>query len=296
MQGQLIIEGGPTVELEGVPAQGTRHAVAFGVLGETGEQVAVKLECLPGALGRERAALAGLGAREGPVPRLLASGAALLGAERVECLVTERRPGAPPAEIDGWRRMGRAHARVTSRGGQAPAGLPRFGRVAFGREHARRIRELGERLAPLAVSIPDWALLSSERVPGTPPLVITHGDPGPGNFLDDGAEGSIIDWEEAQVAPRGIDLARLVVIAMLGAGPSGYRAHDHAARAAVVTAGYLEGLSDSWRPSDGEWRWWLAAAGIQFIHRRWQLGGRPAPWQDAADVLLAMLTGQPRPT
>ena len=294
MLDRLVIAGGPTVNLEGAPAQGTRHTVAFGVLGETGAPVAVKLAHLPGALQRERAALAGLGAREGPVPRLLASGSVLCGSTRVDCLVIERRPGAPPTSVDGWRRMGRAHARVTNRREQPPADLPTLDRVAFGAAHARRIDDLGERLAPLAAAVADWARLCSARVPGSPPLVITHGDPGPGNFLDDGGEGSIVDWEDALLAPRGIDLARLAVIAMLGAGPRGYPARDHGERARAVTAGYLEELSDRWLPSDGEWRWWLAVAGVQFIHRRWLLGGRPAPWQDAADVLCAMLSRDPR--
>ncbi len=63
-----------------------------------------------------------------------------------------------------------------------------------------------------------------------------------------------------------------------------------------MTDGYLEALTESWQPSEEEWRWWITAAGIQFIHRRWQLGGRPAPWQDAAEVLRAILTRYPRPT
>ncbi len=129
----------------------------------------------------------------------------------------------------------------------------------------------------------------SPVVPGSPRLVLTHGDPGPGNFLDDGGDGTLIDWEQAHVAPRGVDLARLVFIALLGAGPSGYLARDHRQRAQAAIRGYLSALTADWRPSREESRWWTTVAGIQLVHRRWELGGRPAPWEDAADVLRAAL-------
>lgn len=288
----LVLQGGLTVELHGSPAQGTRHTVLYGMVAGGGERVVVKVERVPGTLDRERAALARLGARGGPVPRLVCAGPALLGAERVDCVVTELRAGRPPTSLEGWRRMGRAYARLADLGG-LPAGLPgdlpTCDRLAFGAGHERRIADLGERLTELAASIPDWVLLCSRRVPGTPPPVITHGDPGPGNFLDDGGDGSIVDWEEAQIAPRGLDLARLVFIARLGAGPCGYPARDHEPRARAVAAGYLQALREPWQPTREEWRWWLMAAGVQFIHRRWELGG-PAPWQDAVDVLRACLS------
>jgi aminoglycoside phosphotransferase len=285
---RLVIEGGPTVELQDRPSQGTRHEVSFGVLAGTGVRVAVKLERMPGSLERERVALGWLGARGGLVPRLLAAGMGVIGEQRVRCLVTERRPGSPPVSIEGWRRMGQAYAGLSEQRA-LPAELPLLDRVAFGRTHAQRIRDLGDRLAPLLASIPDWQQLSSNEVPGSPPLIITHGDPGPGNFLDDGQLGAVIDWEEAQIAPRGLDLARLVFIALLGAGPSGFDAYDHRERAQAAVDGYLDAVRHGWQPSREEWRWWITAAGIQFVHRRWQLDGWPAPWQDAAAVLHATL-------
>lgn len=288
MEELLAIEDGPIVELRERPAQGTRHTVIFGVLTDTGERVAVKIERTPGALDRERAALAFLGGSNRPVPSLFAAGAATIASERVECLVMQRRAGSPPTSIEGWRRMGRAYARL-QQPRTVPAGLPTLDRASFGAEHAHRIGELGDLIVPFVASIPDWTILSAGRVPGSAPQVLTHGDPGPGNFLDDGRDGTIIDWEEAQIAPRGLDLARLVFIALLGAGPHGYAAHDHRDRAHAVARGYLDALGDRWRPSREQSRWWITAAGVQFIHRRWELGGRPAPWQDAAHVLQTAL-------
>jgi hypothetical protein len=101
---------------------------------------------------------------------------------------------------------------------------------------------------------------------------------------------SVTDWEEVQIAPRGLDLARLVFIALLGAGPSRYLARDHRSRADAAVDGYLSTLRNPWQPSRDESRWWMTVAGIQFVHRRWQLAGQPAPWEQAADVLCSALT------
>jgi aminoglycoside phosphotransferase (APT) family kinase protein len=281
---RITIEGGPSVEVESRPAQGTRHEVLFGTLHGADEPVVVKLERVPGTLQREHQALQMLANRDGPAPRLLAAGTTIVDGERLSCLITERRFGEPPTTDDGWRRMGRAFARL----GVAATSdheLPVLDHASFGRQHAQRAADLGDHLDPLAQSIPDWHALVSSEVPQPSPLVLTHGDPGPGNFLDDGHDGALIDWEEAQVAPRGLDLARLAFIALLGSGPAGYQARDHHAHARAVSSGYLKALSEPWHPTVRDARWWTACAGIQFVHRRWQRGGRPAPWQDAADIL-----------
>ncbi len=294
MSEQLLIDDGPAIALEDRPAQGTRHEVRFGIRTDTAEPVVVKLEGVSRALERERAVLAWLSAEPGTAPRLIAAGPASLAGERVVCLVTERRPGSPPTTLDGWRRMGRALARL----GDLPlpdpaAGLPLLDPGAFGRQHAQRVGELADRLAPLARSIPDWPRLISSEVPGSPPLVVAHGDPGPGNFLDDGDEGTLIDWEEAHIAPCGLDLARLAFIALLGSGPHGYPARDHRLRADAAIDGYLNARRDSCRPSPEQSRWWTTVAGIQFAHLRMRRGGRPAPWQDAVDVLRVALAESP---
>jgi aminoglycoside phosphotransferase len=286
VQQEILIDNGCSVRIQGRPAQGTRHTVLFGVLRGTGERVVIKLERMPGALVREQRALRQLAAEGGPAPRLITAGVTVFDGEHLACLVTEHRPGKPPTTDDGWRRMGRALARV---GDALNTDLPVLSHAVFGHHHARRISELGDRLAAIAVANPDWELLASADVPQPSPLVLTHGDPGPGNFLDDGRKGTVIDWEEAHVAPRGLDLARLVFIALLGAGPGGFQARDHRSRARSVIDGYLATLKESWRPSVAEARWWTAVAGIQFVHRRWQLGGQPAAWEQAADVLGAAL-------
>lgn len=282
---RLEIDGGPIVDLDGRPAQGTRHEIIFGVLADGGDPVVVKVERIPGALDRERAALAWLGTEGlGMAPMLVASGDATLDGEPVSCLVTERCPGSPPATVDGWERMGGALARLTGAGHPDDL-LPRLGPDEFVKEHADRVRELAERLDPFLEPIPDWAELSRRTLPASTMMVLTHGDPGPGNYLDTGTTGTLVDWEQAQISPIGLDLGRLMFIALLGSGPKGYQARDHQARCRAVAHGYLNAVADHWRPTAEDIRWWLSVAAIQFIHGRWRTGGRPAPWQQAAEIL-----------
>lgn len=285
---RIVVDGGLAIRIEGRPAQGTRHEVLLGALEATGEAVVVKLERVPGALRRERVALSWLTALRGPAPRLRGAGIATVDGERVECLVLQRCEGGPPTTRPGWRRMGAALAGLADLPAEH-SGLPVRDEDTFGHEHATRIDDLGDRLAPLAASVPDWDRLTCARPPAPSPLVLTHGDPGPGNYLDGGPGGTLLDWEEACVAPRGLDLARLSLIALLGAGPSGYVGRDHHERARAAMAGYLGALRVPWRPTPDDWRWWITVAGVQLIHRRWRRGDQPAPWSQAADVLQSAL-------
>jgi aminoglycoside phosphotransferase (APT) family kinase protein len=292
----ICLADGVIIRVNGCPAQGTRHEVFFGVLDDTGERVVVKIERVVGSLQVERRALNWLTAECGSVPRLIAASTVIRHGRRAVCLVTEHADGVPPTTRSGWDRMGRALARlveIPSCGSQLAVLDPR----TFGERHAERVRELGERLEPLAATVDDWTQLCSATVPGAAELVITHGDPGPGNYLDDRAAGTLIDWEAAQIAPLGLDLARSTFIALLGAGPVGYAARDHQGRARAVAGGYFAQLGKRWNPTPQHLRWWLTVAGIQFVHRRWQRAGRPgvAPWANAVDTLNAALTGRTSP-
>jgi aminoglycoside phosphotransferase len=292
----IRVADGVVVRVDGRPAQGTRHVVLFGVLERTGERVAVKIERVAGSLEVERRALSWLTAQRGPAPRLIATSTLICGGRRASCLVTERVDGSAPTTRAGWNRMGRALARLAD----LPAGgcdLTVLDAPAFGERHAQRIRELGAHLQSLAETVEDWTELCSRAMGGATDLVITHGDPGPGNFLDGNAAGTLIDWEAAHIAPIGLDLARAIFIALLGAGPAGYVGRDHRERARAVARGYLDQVGRRWRPTPAQLRWWLTVAGIQFVHLRWQRAGQlgVAPWSDAVDTLRAALTAPPIP-
>jgi len=292
-EGLLIeLDDGQVIHVAERPAQGTRHEVLFGILESTGEEVVVKLERIAGSLARERQALTWLTTQQGQAPRLRGASGAMCGVERVFCLVTDRATGHAPTTVQAWVRMGRSIATLTGIDWEG-SGLPVYDVVTFGQAHAQRIDDLAEHLIELRDVIVDWEQLSSSTVPRcSNRLVLTHGDPGPGNYLDDDAgTGVLVDWEDAHIAPLGLDLARAIFIALLGAGPVGYVARDQHARAQALTRGYLTQLGGDWRPTRDELRWWLTVAGVHFIHRRWERTGQRgvSPWQEAADILAAAL-------
>ncbi len=278
----LRLEDGTTIVDVSRPRQGTRHRILFGVEASSGREVAVKIELLRGALETERRALEWLGAHGGPAPRLRSAGT-LVSAEDcgAACLVSDRADGEAPRSLLGWGRLGRALARLSQLPWQGSDLDVRDHRV-FLADHQRRVEDLGralrsdlgERLPPVPRSYPDS------------PMVVTHGDPGPGNFLDDGAAGTLIDWEDAQVAPRGLDLGRAAFIALVGSGPEGYAAEAQAARLRAVIGGFLAESAD-WATDAAELSWWFGVAGVQFAHRRLERAGEPGvlPWLDAVAVL-----------
>lgn len=272
------------------PRQGMRHRVFFGVEESSGREVAAKIELIPGALEPERRALEWLTLQGGPSPRLHAAGRLDSSGEYpgAACLVIDRVEGAAPSSVPSWERLGRALARLSLvpwRG----SGLTKLEHDAFLALHEGRVDDLGQALErDLGATLPTMP----PAYPGSP-LVVTHGDPGPGNFLDDGLDGTIIDWEDALVAPRGLDLGRAAFIALLGAGPEGYLARDHAARAGAVTKGFL--AEADWSPGQSGLVWWLSVAGIQFAHRRLERTGEPGvlSWLEAVTVLESALTDAP---
>jgi aminoglycoside phosphotransferase len=289
----LRLTDGTTITDLTRPNQGMRHRVLFGVEEETGAEVAVKIELIAGALEPERRALEWLTRQGGPSPRLHAAGT-LDGAGEypgATCLVIDRVEGQNPDAPESWGRLGRALARL-SRVPWEGSELVTLDQDAFLALHEQRVDDLGRALdRDLAATLPTVPPAYSGS-----PLVVTHGDPGPGNFLDDGADGVLIDWEDAQVAPRGLDLGRAAFIALLGAGPEGHVARDQAARADAVATDFLAEAAES--PDPAELTWWLSVAGIQFAHRRLERAGEPGvlPWLDAMTTLESALADPPTPT
>jgi aminoglycoside phosphotransferase (APT) family kinase protein len=278
----LRLTDGTTIVDLSRPLQGTRHRVLFGVAEPTGRAVAVKIELIAGALEPERRALDWLTQQGGPTPRLHAAGTLSPAGEYpgAACLVIERVAGEPASSIASWEGLGRALARLSRIPWQG-SDLTTLGHDDFLALHEHRVDDLDQALGrDLGAGLPDIP-------PSYPasPLVVTHGDPGPGNFLDDGADGTLIDWEDAVVAPRGLDLGRATFIALLGSGPEGFVARDHAARADAVGRAYL---AEADGPLDQTERdWWLGVAGVQFAHRRLERAGEPGvpPWLEAVELL-----------
>jgi aminoglycoside phosphotransferase (APT) family kinase protein len=289
----LRLTDGTTISQLGRPRQGMRHRVVFGVDDGSGRAVAAKIELIPAALEPERRALEWLTARGGPAPRLRVAGRLDAGGEYpgAACLVTDRVAGAPPTSADGWSRLGRALARLSRIPWQG-SDLTTFDHRDFLALHEQRVDDLGRTMGcNLGGTLP-----AVPRPYHESPLILTHGDPGPGNFLDDGVDGTLIDWEDALVCPRGLDLGRAIFIALSGSGPEGYVAQEGATRAAAAARGFLV-AADGWSPTQDEIGWWVGVAGVQFAHRRLERAGQPGvlPWLDAITVLEAALATTPAP-
>ena len=181
----------------------------------------VKLERVAGALETERCALTWLTAHAGPAPHLRSAARIRQagGASRL-CLISDLAGGEAPQSEQAWERFGVALAGLPDLPWRG-SGLRIYDHAEFVAGHQARIRDLGDGLSEPLNGVVDLDWLMSGPVPVATPLVLTHGDPGPGNFLDDGGRGTLLDWEEAQVAPLGLDLARAMFIALPGVGPTG---------------------------------------------------------------------------
>ncbi len=301
----LRLTDGTTVTGLSEPPQGIRHRLLFGVEERSGREVAVKIELIDGALEAERLVLEWLTEQDAPAPRLRAAGTLDGSGEHpgAACLIVDRVAGGPTSSLAGWGRLGRALARLAEVPWEG-SGLTTLDHDAFRDLHERRVADLSEALGrDLGASLPPLPHSYAEA-----PLVITHGDPGPGNFVDDGGSGTLVDWEDAVVAPRGLDLGRARFIALLGVGPEGWVAEELERRADAVAAGFLAEIGGPPAPADrapvdtleGELDWWLAFAGVQFAHWRLERAGAPRvpPWLDAMAVLDSAFPGRllaPRP-
>jgi aminoglycoside phosphotransferase len=182
----LRLTDGTTVTGLGEPPQGMRHRILFGVEERSGREVAVKIELIDGALEPERRALEWLTSQDGPAPRLLAAGILDDSGEHpgAVCLVVERVGGERPTTSEAWGRLGRALARLSEVPWEG-SGLTTFDHDAFRDLHERRVADISQALGrDLGASLPPLPRSYSAF-----PITVTHGDPGPGNFLDDGPRG-----------------------------------------------------------------------------------------------------------
>jgi Ser/Thr protein kinase RdoA (MazF antagonist) len=194
----------------------------------------------------------------------------------------ERRAYRDP---DGWARFGRDLATLLD---VPVAGCP-FRRVSiaeFVSDHTERLLAVRPLLAEHLIREIEGAIAA---VAESDRLVITHGDPGTGNYLDredDNSPGILLDWETATVSPFGLDLARAIFISLLDLRHTGISAQ----LAPALISGYTERAA--FTVSDALLRAWTTIAGLQFIHGRHlhPLRADRTP-QIAAQTLSAYLDG-----
>lgn len=250
----LSLPGGHSVYLRRRLSGGQSHSVFECAWDNAyGERVVLKLagDGADSQLVQEEAALRWVRRYAGPEVPAVLHATTTFGGRR--CLILQWLHGSPPTNAPQWRRFGQALATL-HRLPAANCRLPRLGLSQLLKEHRRTLGRLEAQGAPI------W--LRAPRPPHVP-AGVTHGDPGPGNVLDDGARAQLIDFETAAIRPIGLDLARAVLSARLAVGEDA---------AAALLAGYGDA---KWATDDPGW---LVIAAVQLAGWRLAQPGRRDTW------------------
>jgi len=253
----LALTSGLVVLLGGRTPGGSKNETRFGQL-ETGQQVVVKVQAHHGRLDLENQALSFLAGTSVPTPRVVEFGTSLDGQP---VLIITRHHGVRATGPAGWQRFGRALAGLSS---VSVEGWPLTVVTTdeFVADHRGRLKQLATVIDQTLVDHIDDALRAIEMTPV--PLRLAHGDAGSGNYLDDGMNGTILDWETASVSPFGVDVGRGAFIALMDLGRIGHPIAQHDA----FIVGYRNALPDSSALDDKTLNAWTIVAALQFIHGR----------------------------
>lgn len=252
----IALVDGRLVELGELTVGGSKNETRFGQLGQ--QRVVVKIQREHGRLRDEEQALQFLAEHGVRVPLVLGSGIAWDGRQY---LVISREEGYSTVTPEGWARFGRDLAALLD---ISTADCP-FPRVPTGefvtdqRERLRRVRPLLENDLADAISHAITQISDTDR------LVVTHGDPGSGNYLDNPAgEGILLDWETASISPFGLDFGRAAFIGLMDLWRSGIPGQ----LVAAFTRGYTSRSPVAAQMSMELLDAWIIVGGLQFIHGR----------------------------
>lgn len=252
----LLLPDGRRIALGERATGGSKNETRYGEL--DGQAVVVKIQRTHGRLRQEEQALLFLSAHALHVPTIISSGTTPGGAP---VLAITHEPGAKTDSPAGWYRFGRTLAAVAGVPAQ-DCPLPRHSSAAFVADHRSRLEAVGAIVDDETAEHVRDALTEFES---SDELVVTHGDPGTGNYLDNNAgPGVLLDWETASVSPFGLDLGRAAFIGLLDLHGTG-RACE---LAEAVVHGYREGLDANLSLSDRRLNAAIIITGLQFIHGR----------------------------
>lgn len=248
--GRLVELGEPTVG-------GSKNETRFGRIGQ--QRVVVKIQREHGRLRDEEQALQFLAQHGVCVPHVVGSGVAGDGRRY---LVISREEGLSTVRPSGWARFGRDLAALLDIS-TADCSFPRVPTGKFvtdQREHLRLVQPLLEHDLVEAISHAITRISDGDR------LVVTHGDPGSGNYLDNPAgDGLLLDWETASISPFGLDLGRAAFIGLMDLWQSGIPDQ----LVAAFIGGYTSRSLLAAQMSADLLRAWIVVGGLQFIHGRY---------------------------
>jgi aminoglycoside phosphotransferase (APT) family kinase protein len=252
----LRLTDGRQVILQEKASVGSKSATFFGTVGSI--PVVVKIQRTHSDLSAEEAALQFLSDQPVHVPRVLGSGR---DEQRRQFLVLSREPGSHPSSPAGWWRLGHDLAGLTEISGDA-APFRHVSPAEFAQDHRERLKVVRQLLTEDLVEQISVALTSVAAVDLT---VLSHGDPGGGNYLDNpDGYGVQLDWETVTVSPFGLDLGRAAFIGLLDLGNSGVPTQ----LAAAVIDGYTSAVGPLYEIGEELRQSWIIVAGLQFIPGR----------------------------
>lgn len=254
----LELRDGRMIELGDRATNGSKNETRFGSL--DGQPVVVKIQSAHGDPRREEQALTFLATAPLRVPKVVGCGTTPTGRP---FLAISREDGTHTETPAGWARFGRDLAALASVAvNDCP--LRRVPIDEFLADHHERLATVRD-IASSGVA--DEIEVALSRIAAVDRVVLTHGDPGSGNYLDSGADdrpGVLLDWETATVSPLGLDLGRAAFICMLDLHHTGVPDQLYP----ELIRGYLEDSELAGQFDRPLVSAWIAIAALQFIHGR----------------------------
>ena len=252
----IALDDGRRVELGEPTLGGSKNETRFGQIGQ--QRVVVKIQRTHGRLADEERALRFLAAHRVRVPRVVAAGVTRVGRR---FLVISHEEGVSTITPDGWARFGRDLAALLDVP-TADCPFPRVTAAEFVTDHHERLHRVRPLLKDDLAEAISHAIA---QIAGGDWLVVTHGDPGSGNYLDNATgDGTLLDWETASVSPFGLDLGRAAFIGLMDLRRSGIPDD----LVAAFLRGYFGRSPLAAQMSGASLRAWITVGGLQFIHGR----------------------------
>lgn len=274
---EFTLMNGPRVTHLRRLSGGRSHAAYAGRLAG-GPAVVCKVSApQDGRLPQERTALAALTAAGYPCPEVVALGRIHDGSWGARCcLVLRHLPGGPPTTGAAFARLGRRLAQLhrlhLPMGALPVEGCP---------DPRAEAPYLLTALPPAERETLDEIVEAIRR--HARPAVPTHGDAGPGNFLDTPGGGTLIDFETAAVRPAPADIGRCLFLM-----ETEYRMPAGSTEAQELLRSYR---SHAAPPSDAAIAAWCAVEGLRVTRWRHDNRQRPGtpPWTEALNGVIRAL-------
>ncbi|WP_250405137.1 phosphotransferase enzyme family protein [Streptomyces cellostaticus] len=273
---EFTLADGPRVTHLRRLSSGRSHAAYAGRLVD-GSAVVCKVSAMQdGRLPHEGASLAALTTAGYPCPEVVALGRICDGNwEARRCLVLRFLPGGPPTTGAAFTRLGRRLAELHQLQLRAGA-LPVHGSTDPRTEASHLLTALTAADRDTLDEIVE--AIRRDDCPAVP----THGDAGPGNYLDTPSGGTLIDFETAAMRPALADIGRCLFLMEVE-----YGMPAASTEAQELIRSYRNWRHDATSATDAAIAAWCAVEGLRVTH--WRHENRQHPrtpsWNEALNAV-----------